>query len=1432
MTPEPGQRLVRYVGDRVRFVLSTADGMPLPSGWQVRLRTNLGRVNAMRNEVIAARGGLTPYAAGSWRDIAMQLDGSQWVLDLPLVEIGWFRAKAYALDPQRHQHWPPGEDIGIAVQPDACRTGNTIYCAFTRQFGSTRSLPSTTDALRDESLALLDRHGYTAIPASGTLRDLTAQLPHIADTLGCRILHLLPVTPTPTVYARMGRFGSPYAGQDLTAIDPALVVFDKATTGVDQFRERTYAAHLRGMRVFLDVVLNHTGWGSTLQDQHPEWFRRNPDGTFHSPGAWGTTWEDLVELDHHHRDLWDVLADSLVEWCRRGVDGFRCDAGYMVPCEAWQYITAKVRVEFPDAVFLLEGLGGGWDTTATLLTHGGLQWAYSELFQNYDGQQVSSYVDHIIRHNGTLGTLINYSETHDNERLASKGRTWSLLRNRLCGLTSTSGGFGFTAGVEWLATERIDVHHNRSLSWDSADNIVAELGQLNRLLLDHPCFFDGVTLQRLSAPGDGVVLLRRDSADGLDQVLVIANLDPAAPAVATWTNAADHACGMPRIDVISGDSVVPESNADHVRLALAPGAVLCLASSAQPKGLTGDDYRRRRALAAAAYRALHRRVALEDLGPIAWQDLAALAHDNPVRFLGGVARLVASEARRDLKSALLSAMARPGLAPVIEWGLDDIKRVVPVPPGFWLLVRLAGPFVARITYGDGRPPRRMQAVFAGGSWIAGFPGRSSSNGTIEVEPYDRPGTAVRGALRFLGEKPSIPERADHTALVLLTNGRGGMARINVDPASVQSKYDCVLGANLHASVPVDRHVLIKRLRLWVVADGFITPLNHANLAGCEAGPPGVWRWVANAGDGRTVEIHLHADLIAERNTVLLRFSRPRTTPMWGLDLPDAHEVRLTVRCDLEDRIFHSETLRTSDSEMHLTRATSTSVNGFDFSPAPDRVLRVRADTGEFHADSEWCIAIPHPVEASRGMNGSGDAWSPGWFDLPMPRGAVVTITGDAESSALPKADHFAARAASTQTTIARSGFAADDGFGRMLANAAHAFVVRRDAGHSVIAGYPWFLDWGRDTLICARGLLALGWTAEVRGILRNFGRFEADGTLPNCIHGEDASNRDTSDAPLWYGVVCEDAAALLGAKLYRDNVGERTIAEVLIAIATGYRRGTPNGIRMDADSGLIWSPRHFTWMDTNYPTGTPREGYPVEIQVLWIRLLRQLERIGAASDGESWGALAERAQRSFIQLFWLPKLGWLADVLIAPSGLPAAAAIADQALRSNGLFAVSLGLLTGEQARSVVAAAQRHLVVPGALRSLAPLPVQPPLPIRSASGVLLNDPDFPYWGHYQGDEDTQRKPAYHNGTAWVWTFPTFCEALVMAWDDAPEANAAARAYLGSLDTLLAHGCLGQLPEIIDGDAPHTQRGCDAQAWSVTEAARVWKVLNGVRKSQA
>ena len=603
-------------------------------------------------------------------------------------------------------------------------------------------------------------------------------------------------------------------------------------------------------------------------------------------------------------------------------------------------------------------------------------------------------------------------------------------------------------------------------------------------------------------------------------------------------------------------------------------------------------------------------------------------------------------------------------------------------------------------------------------------------------------------------------------------------------------------------------------------------------------------------------------MLPDQNTTVLRFLRPERAPQFGHDLPDDCQISLTVRVDLVDRSFHWETRRDAASEQHF-QANSRPLSGqtgFEFTPRPERQLRVFSDGGFYHHEAEWSMGVAHPVDASRGQAAQEDAFSPGWFELPMAKGTSRLLVLTAERSQRKAGGTPARLTTDVQEfeteRLRRNGAAAEraalgdnDAFGQQLALAVQAFVVRRNDAKTVIAGYPWFLDWGRDSLICARGLLAAGLREEVRQLLITFGRFEENGTLPNTIHGEDASNRDTSDAPLWYGLVCEEsaigvqspkskvqspseaqaaslAAAETDASFYDTRVDNRgrTIAEVLRDIGVNYVRGTPNGIRMDPDSALIWSPSHFTWMDTNYPAATPREGYPVEIQVLWIHLLRQLARLGLPSPQESWSQLAERAEGSLIQLFWIEERGYLADLLIAKRGQRATAAVLDNALRSNYLLAVSLGLLQGERAQRCVNAALRYLVVPGALRSLAPLPVSPPLPVRSPDGRLLNDPAQPYFGHYEGEEDTHRKPAYHNGTAWTWTFPIFCEALARAWDFAPEAVAAARAYLGSMDRLLVQGCLGHVPEIVDGDAPHTQRGCDAQAWGATEALRVWKLL--------
>ena len=216
-----------------------------------------------------------------------------------------------------------------------------------------------------------------------------------------------------------------------------------------------------------------------------------------------------------------------------------------------------------------------------------------------------------------------------------------------------------------------------------------------------------------------------------------------------------------------------------------------------------------------------------------------------------------------------------------------------------------------------------------------------------------------------------------------------------------------------------------------------------------------------------------------------------------------------------------------------------------------------------------------------------------------------------------------------------------------------------------------------------------------------------------------------------------------------------------------------------------------------------------------LQLLSHLER-----DGH-WGKLAAQVRDSIKELFDRQKLGYLSDCLHAGRGTPAAMASADDALRPNQLLAITLGAVTDHDIRAGILSGCEELLVPGAIRSLADRPVKHSLPIHG-NGMLLNDPLRPYWGEYRGDEDTRRKPAYHNGTAWTWIFPSYCEAMHKTCGES--CRETALALLSSSVRVINQGCIGQVPEIIDGNTPHNLRGCGAQAWGITELHRVLAIL--------
>jgi glycogen debranching enzyme len=192
-----------------------------------------------------------------------------------------------------------------------------------------------------------------------------------------------------------------------------------------------------------------------------------------------------------------------------------------------------------------------------------------------------------------------------------------------------------------------------------------------------------------------------------------------------------------------------------------------------------------------------------------------------------------------------------------------------------------------------------------------------------------------------------------------------------------------------------------------------------------------------------------------------------------------------------------------------------------------------------------------------------------------------------------------------------------------------------------------------------------------------------------------------------------------------------------------------------------------------------------------------------------------------MQLFLLEEEGYLSDCLHAGPGVPASRAERDDALRPNQLFAVTLGVVTDATTGRGIVTACEELLVPGAIRSLADRPLRRPLPIVH-QGRAMNDPHHPYRGTYEGDEDTQRKPAYHNGTAWTWLFPTFCEAWARVYGSAGIDTALS--WLASSVVHINRGCVGHVPEILDGDYPHRERGCDAQAWGASELVRVYRQL--------
>lgn len=1413
--PATASNILQFRGDLLTFQIKLDSPI---SNEKAFLRTNIGHAGRKRLEIIAKVEKNNPIGATDWFDIPMHKDSeNSFSIAIPMLETGHFEAKAYVMRPDQTILWPNGDNIKIKVEPAHTCAANNVYTAFVRQFRETDQ--HLAQKKFDEISKEMESSGFSVIPPAGTFRNLQRRLSTIIDDLGFSIIQLLPIHPVPTTFAKMGTFGSPFAALDYFNVDPSYAEFDKKHTPLEQFIELIDAIHAKGARIFMDIPINHTGWASRLQIEHPEWFKRDNNNNFSSPGAWGITWEDLSELDFSHTQAWEYMASVFRFWCSKGVDGFRCDAGYMIPGEAWNYIIAKVRRSFPDTVFLLENLGGKKKVMQHLLAECGMNWAYSEIFQQYNRNELEYNIPIDREISRTKGIIINYAETHDNNRLASVSKEYSKLRVALAALVSSNGAYGITNGVEWFADCKVDVHGASPLNWNASINQIDHIAKLNTIIRTNSTFFDLAEIKIMPHEGaNSLAVFRKNNHTG-DKLLCLFNLDAA--------NSCQISCQADfteekLFDMLSKKTAELENGL--VRAELKPYEVLCLTpdpakADIQPQSgpyCIETDRQVFKAVAMETFEYLHGSM---ELGLKTPDELADALKLNPYEYC------IACKYGFNKDTSELF----PPPIETIKWPVDRY-RIPVIPWGNYAYITCENRFSMNVCSAERDDLMFNSLQQADGKWFVLIPNPDLSKEygkdvKITVVEYGPEITRTSGTIYFAERGHTIDiqtiysrkEVIQKNCSALCTNRRGAMAMVRGAWGSLHSIYDAMLAANMHKEVPVDRHIMLTRCRMWAIYHDYSTEINIDCLKNFYKDPDNnvFWDFEVPIGMGKHVNLTISFGMVNHINGIFLYVKRNHIARDNNELNPD-EKIHIVIRPDVEDRINHEVTKASRGPEQSWPNAVHGFNNGFTFQPNNQYQLKMSSPDASFFCQHEWLYMVHRPFEATRGLEADSDLFSPGYFKADLPSDKTVRFTAAVMTNDEKDFEQEILKAGNAVTKPEIDRFTDLE---RFIDSMILDFVVKRDDCQTVIAGYPWFLDWGRDTLICLRGMLARGMIEQCKSILVQFARFEQNGTLPNMIRGNDDSNRDTSDAPLWYCVTCADLIKKEHNSqfLKTDNGNGRTIAETVISIAEGYINGTKNGIKMDSESGLVFSPSHFTWMDTNYPAGTPRTGYPIEIQALWYATLKFAAEI---SGNSKYQELSRKVKQSIARYYTINN-EYLADCLNAEPGQKPGDSQVDDALRPNQLLAITLGAIDDRKLSADILKACSELVVPGSIRSLSKRTVKTPLSIYH-NGMLLNDPHNPYWGHYQGDEDTSRKPAYHNGTCWGWVFPLYPEAMYITYGE--HAKETARSILSSVEVKLNTDCICQLTEVADGDAPHTVRGCPAQAWSVTELARVMELL--------
>jgi predicted glycogen debranching enzyme len=518
---------------------------------------------------------------------------------------------------------------------------------------------------------------------------------------------------------------------------------------------------------------------------------------------------------------------------------------------------------------------------------------------------------------------------------------------------------------------------------------------------------------------------------------------------------------------------------------------------------------------------------------------------------------------------------------------------------------------------------------------------------------------------------------------------------------------------------------------------------------------------------------------------------------------------------LSDRLSLRVTLLVNDRNHHETTSIGRFEPGIEFHGESLRLtdarlfsLSIRATGGVVVPKRDWYRDFDLPAEAERGLDSTDSHLCVGELTMPLVPGQWSGIVASLEPE--PSADVTAAlgrrldhdRAAVARAHTSSLGMRQAPAWITRLALAADAFVFSRPLpnapdGESVIAGYPWFGDWGRDTMISLPGLtLATGRSETARRILQTFASFVSEGMLPNVFpEGADRPEYNTVDASLWF---------FEAWRAYVDATGDiaalREAFPVLSHMVEWHQKGTRYGIGIDPADGLLKTDAagvQLTWMDAKVGDWvvTPRVGKPVEINALWYNALRIMGAFATRlAVPDSFSSQAEAVKRRFARFVRADGAG-LFDVIDGPNG-------DDASIRPNQIFAVSLPYspLSSEDQARVVRVCRRHLLTTFGLRSLAP--------------------GSPAYHPYYGGTVAQRDGGYHQGPVWGWLLGPFSLATYRVTGDV----AAARAVLEPMSDALQDQGVGTIGEIFDGDPPHHPRGAPAQAWSVACALEAWRLL--------